>query len=279
MPERSGAESARVVNEPLRRIGRDNSLGRGTWMSLVEVFEHRELLGLLVRREVQRATRTAASAFVWSLIEPLTQLLIYYVAIGQFLGAARGDPRLRDLRVRGPDDLGTLHRDRHRRHELDRRERRPRQEGLRAARDLPARGVGPALFNFVVQFAILLVATIVLGQVPLSRGPRLPARSRSSSSWCSATALALLLSALNVYLRDVQYLVEIAAAGPVLGVADRLFRGRSSRRGHRRHLARGVYLANPITLAVLGIPEGHVGSRATDGSRRSTGPRTSAADR
>ena len=30
--------------------------------------------------------------FMWSLVRPLTQLAIYYVVLGQFLGAARGIP-------------------------------------------------------------------------------------------------------------------------------------------------------------------------------------------
>ena len=71
------------------------SAGRANVVEAVrELFQHRELLGLLVRRELKSATRTAAS-FLWSLIRPLTMLLIYYVAIGQFLGAHAASPTSR----------------------------------------------------------------------------------------------------------------------------------------------------------------------------------------
>ncbi len=139
MPESSGAEGARVVNEPLRRIGRDNSFGRGTWMSLVEVFDHRELLGRLVSREVRAKYKNSSLGFVWSLMRPLAQLIIYYVAIGQFLGAARSIPDFAifvfagltawalysEIVTAGTNSI------------VD--ELRARQEGLRPARDIPAR--------------------------------------------------------------------------------------------------------------------------------------------
>jgi ABC-2 type transport system permease protein len=62
------------------------------WAPIVEIFAHRELLGLLVRRELKARYKDSSLGFLWSLIKPLTMLLIYYVAIGHFLGAARGIP-------------------------------------------------------------------------------------------------------------------------------------------------------------------------------------------
>ena len=50
-----------------------------------------------------------------------------------------------------------------------------------------------------------------------------------------ATAIGLLLAAINVYLRDVQYLVEIVPDAPVLGFADRLLVATGPRQP-RRHL-------------------------------------------
>ena len=54
-----------------------------------DVLTHRALLDLLIRRELKARYKDSSLGFVWSFIRPLTMLLIYYVAIGQFLGAAR----------------------------------------------------------------------------------------------------------------------------------------------------------------------------------------------
>ena len=73
---------------PLRSSGSFSGFVR----SLREIAGHRELLGLLVRRELKARYKDSSLGFLWSLIRPLTHALIYYVAIGQFLGAARGVP-------------------------------------------------------------------------------------------------------------------------------------------------------------------------------------------
>ena len=53
MSEATRRQHTRVVDEPLRRVGRDSSIGRGTWSSALEVFQRRELLGRLVNREIR----------------------------------------------------------------------------------------------------------------------------------------------------------------------------------------------------------------------------------
>ena len=48
------------------------------------------LLDLLFRRELKVRYKDSALGFIWTLIRPLAQLLVYAVAIGKFLGASRG---------------------------------------------------------------------------------------------------------------------------------------------------------------------------------------------
>jgi ABC-2 type transport system permease protein len=251
MPERNGAEGARVVNEPLRRVGRDNALGRGTWLSLVEVFDHRELLGRLVSREVRAKYKNSSLGVVWSLMRPLAQLIIYYVAIGQFLGAARSIPDFAifvfagltawalysEIVTAGTNSIVTNS-------GLVKKVYVPREI-------FPLATVGASAFNFVVQFAILLLATILLGQPPLH--PELAYLPLSIILILTfATALALVLSALNVYLRDVQHLVEILLlvlfwASPIVysvGFVHDAIGGTWMEE---------LYLANPVTLGVLGM--------------------------
>ena len=185
MPERSDAHGVRVVNEPLRRIGRDNSLGRGTWMSLVEVFDHRELLGRLVSREVRAKYKNSSLGIVWSLMRPLAQLLIYYVAIGQFLGAARSIPDFAifvftgltawalysEIVTAGTNSIVNNS-------GLVKKVYVPREI-------FPLAAVGASIFNFVVQFAILARSRRSCSDSRRCTPTWPTSRSASSSSSCS----------------------------------------------------------------------------------------------
>jgi ABC-2 type transport system permease protein len=251
MPEPSGAEGARVVDEPLRRIGRDPSLGRGTWLSIVEVIAHRELLGRLTSREIRAKYKNSSLGVVWSLMRPLAQLAIYYVAIGQFLGAARSIPDFAIFVFAGltawslyaeiitagtnsvVNNAGLI-------------------KKVYVPREIfPLAAVGGSIFNFLVQFAILLVATFALGRPPLHADiAYLPLSVLLILVF--ATALALVLSALNVYLRDVQHLIEILLlilfwASPIVYSAGFVHDAIGGT------LLEDLYFANPVTLAVLGM--------------------------
>ena len=101
----------------------------------------------------------------------------------------------------------------------------------------------------------VLAGATVVGR--RSRGPRLP-----TCPWpcvllvVFGTALALLLSAVNVYLRDVQHLIEIVMLILLLGLPDRLLA-----RSYVNPFLKGgrleqLYLANPVTLAILAFQRG-----------------------
>ena len=115
----------------------------------------------------------------------------------------------------------------------------------------PLSVVGSALVNFVIQLGILTAATAVLGEFPTGeRWLYLPLALAVLLVY--ATASALVLAAANVYLRDVQYLVEIAImvmmwASPIV-YSWSLVEGRIG-----GTLLADLYLANPITLVVIGF--------------------------
>src|SRR6478736_6227851 len=70
-----------------------NSRGGGsTRGALRDIFKSREMLDLMIRRDLKARYKDSSLGFVWTLVRPLTQLVIYYVVLGQFLGAARGIP-------------------------------------------------------------------------------------------------------------------------------------------------------------------------------------------
>ncbi|KRC52224.1 sugar ABC transporter [Leifsonia sp. Root227] len=238
-----------LSQERMVTVGGDSK--SGSWHSLREIFRHRELLSLLVRRDLKSRYKDSVLGFVWTLVRPLTQLLIYAIVIGQVLGAARNIPDFAIYVFTGltvyslfseiisgttASIVGNSG--------LIKKIYLPREI-------FPLASVGSAIFNFLIQFVILLVATLVIGKPPLH-----------AETWylipsvllllVFGTAFGLLLSAVNVYLRDVQYLVEVVLllllwASPIVYswtmVRDAL--------GHS--LALDIYTDNPITLAVLGF--------------------------
>ena len=83
----------RIADLPFERsVSSDRGVFTVFLRSLRDLVGRRELVNLLVRRELKARYKDSSLGFIWSLIRPLTLLAIYYVAIGQFLGAARGIP-------------------------------------------------------------------------------------------------------------------------------------------------------------------------------------------
>src|SRR3954453_15751585 len=84
--------SAHLSQQPWQSSAPSGSLFKGTLHSLREITGQRELLGLLVRRELKARYKDSSLGFLWSLLRPLSILVVYYVAIGKFLGAERAIP-------------------------------------------------------------------------------------------------------------------------------------------------------------------------------------------
>jgi ABC-2 type transport system permease protein len=242
---------ADLAQQELVMVGSGANKGRGTWESIREILAHREMLALLVRRDLKSRYKDSALGFVWTLIRPLTQLFIYYVVIGKFLSAERGIPEFAIYVFTGLTAYGLFS-------EvigggtasivgnsgLIKKIYLPREV-------FPLASVGSALFNFLIQFVIILVATAALGSFPAT-----PDFIYFIPSFLVllvySTAFGLLLSAVNVYLRDVQYLVEVILllalwASPVVyswSMVKGILGG---------GLALQIYTNNPITLGVLGF--------------------------
>jgi len=91
----AAARSARLSEEPWQNSAPAGGLVRGTGRSLREILAQRELLGMLVRRELKARYKDSSLGFLWSLLRPLSILLVYYIAIGKFLGAEGRSPTSR----------------------------------------------------------------------------------------------------------------------------------------------------------------------------------------
>ena len=225
--------------------------------SVRQVLSTRELLDLLIRRELKSRYKDSSLGFLWSLIRPLTMLLIYFVAIGQFLGAARGIPDFAIFVFSGLTLWGLYN-------EIITSGTQSILSNAGLIKKVylpreifPLAATGSALFNFVIQFGVLIVATLVLGQFPVSlRLLYIPAAIAIVLVY--GVAFALLLSALNVYLRDIQYLVEVALliffwASPIVYSWSLVLNA-----GARSGLTwlSDVYLLNPMSTAILAFQKG-----------------------
>ncbi|GAA2003843.1 ABC transporter permease [Microbacterium ulmi] len=58
----------------------------GRSVGLFDVFRRRYLLSLIVRKEVQIRYRGSLLGWLWSYVKPLVQFVVFFVAIGYFLG-------------------------------------------------------------------------------------------------------------------------------------------------------------------------------------------------
>ena len=244
---------AELADEPLREAGASSGLFRGAIRSWKDIWAHRELLGLLVRRELKSRYKDSVLGFFWSLMRPLTMLLIYYIALGRFLGAERGVPDFAIFIYTGLTAWGLFN------------------DAVSAGtgsivnnsglikkvylpREIfPLATVGSAMFNFAIQLVILFSATIIAGKVPTgTRWWYLPL----SFAVIVVTAIgwSLLLSAVNVYLRDVQYLTEIGLmiafwASPIV-YAWGMVTGQVA-----SPVLLNLYLTNPVTIGILGFQQ------------------------
>jgi len=245
--------AVRLAAEPLREAGPRPGFVSGTLASLRDIAAHRELMGFLVRRELKSRYKDSALGFVWSLIRPLAMLIIYYVALGKFLGAARSIPDFGIFIYTGLTawtlfaeivTIGTASIVAN--SGLIKKVYLPREI-------FPLSIVGSAAFSFLIQLGILMAATIVAGRFPTgTRWLYFPLSL--ALLFVFSTALALLLSAVNVYLRDVGYLVEVALmilfwASPIVYsyalVHEQLKGG----------MLEQLYLTNPVTLVVSGFQQ------------------------
>lgn len=73
-----------LANQPLQAPGK--SLG------LAGVLKNRYLLKLLVHKEIQVRYRGSVLGILWSYIKPAVQFMVFYLALGIFLGLEKGLP-------------------------------------------------------------------------------------------------------------------------------------------------------------------------------------------
>jgi ABC-2 type transport system permease protein len=214
---------------------------------LLEVFRHRYILTLLVRREIAARYQGSVLGLLWSYVNPLTQFFIYYFVMGVLFGRAQ---RTEAFAIHVFCGLIIVHffvetmnagtRSIVRNKSLVQKMAVPREM-------FPVASMLVSLFHVVPQVVILLVATFISGWRPDPVG-LLYGVLGLLISMTLGTALALMFSAANVFMRDISNAVNVLSNFVRFGVpmmypytlVDQRFDGHT-----------GLYLLNPITEAVL----------------------------
>lgn len=241
---------ARLAAEPMRLATPPARFFKGVRSSLIDIWNRRQLLNRLVRREIRARYKDSILGVVWSLIRPLVSLLIYYLVLGRLLGAARSIPDFAIYVFTGltvwqlvSESISTCTASIVGNSGIIKKIQLPREI-------FPLASVGASLFNFLMQFIILVLAALLIRGLAFdSRLLYLPLALVVIVIWC--TALGLILSAANVYLRDIQYLVEVVLmvgmwASPIVYSWDMVVQ-------HTGRILQEIYLANPVTLSVMGF--------------------------
>ena len=244
---------ARIEAQPLRELGDKSGLWAGTKSAIDDIWRRRELLRLLINRELKARYKDSNLGFIWSLFKPLSQLLIYFIVIGQLLGASLGIPYFAIFVFTGltawgffleavTGGTGSIVAN----SGLVKKVYLPREI-------FPLSTLGTSAVNSAIQLVILLAAIVVTGQIPsLASLAYLPLALVVLVVY--ATLFGLLLSALNVYMRDIQHLIEVITflafwASPIVYSYSYVQRALAT----NYPVLHEVYLSNPVTLAILGF--------------------------
>lgn len=251
----TSARFARLAAEPFSTIDSRGLRTRGRAGKIGEIFERRHLLDLLIRRDLQARYRDSFLGFLWTVIRPLIQFLMYFIVLGQFLRAAEGIDDFAIYLFSGLT-LFTFFNDMVSGSTSSLILNSGLVKKIYLPREIfPLASIGGAAFMFAVQLVVLFVAALIFQSLP---APALMLWFFPSLLLILVygIALGLLLSAMNVYLRDIQYLTEVVLmlamwASPIVyswGMVVDVF----YRFGLPAWLLE-VYAANPLTLAVLGF--------------------------
>lgn len=218
------------------------------WHRLADVWLYRELLMSLIRKELKIKYKNSVLGFMWSMLNPLLTLVVFYVVfqvvlkngiplfalyllcgllIWNFFAAALPGATSAVVGNAG----------------IVKKVAFPREV-------LALAPVGAALFFFMLQAIILIAAMIVFQVMPAwSYLPLLIPAMIALVLFTSA--LAIFLSAVNVYLRDTQHFLELALmawfwATPIAYQYDLVAAHLGS-----AHLPDWLLMLNPMTPIVL----------------------------
>lgn len=243
-----------IAHLPMERVNSPQPFWGGFGGTVVDVWRYRELLTNLTRKELKVKYKGSFLGFAWSLVRPLLLLAVYYVAIGKFLG---NDTEgfivflfsgltawffFSDV-VNGASQAVVANGG------LIKKVWFPREI-------LPLSVIGAALVQFLVMVGVLIVVTVASGRT-ITPGKLLLLPLSIVVLLIFSTALALLVSAANVYLRDTQHLIEVLLLlvfylSPILYSVTLVT---TKLRGYGGVWLEQLFLANPMAIVAMGFQD------------------------
>ena len=216
-----------------------------------DVWARRELLNQLTRKEIKVRYKDSALGFVWTLARPLLQLFVYWVAIGQFLGAGIANYAIflfcgLIAWTTFTDALGSATGSIIGNAGLVKKVWFPREV-------LPLAGLGSALFHGVLQ-VVALVAVLLVTRQDFLDADLLVLPLAIITGVTLALALGFALAAANVFLRDTQHLLEVVLLlwfwmTPIVYKAS----DATNNLGEVSPVLAEIYLLNPMLPVVAGF--------------------------
>ncbi len=190
----------------LIRVNAPQPFFRGFGKSMAHIWEFRELLGNLIHKELKIKYKDSFLGFLWSLLRPLFLLAIYWVVFAKFLDA--GIPYFAFYLFSGlvawdffVSTVGAATTSIVSNGNLIKKVYFPREV-------LPLSTVGAGLVHFSLQVVVLLAALLVF-RYEFWGANLLLFPLALVALVLFTTSLSLLLSATNVYLRDIEHLIEV----------------------------------------------------------------------
>jgi len=212
---------------------------------LARIIQRRELLVGMVRKELKIKYKNSILGFAWSLLNPLLYLVVFYVAFSIILKA--GIPAFPIWLLSGllvwnlfSTGLGAATGSVVANSGLVKKVAFPREI-------LPLAAVGSMLVHFFLQSLVLFtVLAAVRWDVAWAYVPLIPLAL--IALLVLTGALGILLSAINVYLRDTQHFLELALLAwfwmsPVVYAFQTV--------GNRQPWLVRLWMANPVTPIIL----------------------------
>ena len=178
----------------------------GTVAHLRQIWSYRELLSGLVRKELKVKYKNSSLGFLWSMLNPALYLVVFYFVFQVFL--RNGIPRFPIYLLSGllvwnffngslSGSTGSITGN----SSLVNKVYFPREI-------LPLATVGATLVHFFLQ-ALVLVGALVLFQQPIPWSYLWLVVPALAVLIVLTSAISILLSAINVYARDTQHLLEL----------------------------------------------------------------------
>ncbi len=224
---------------------------------LLELFNSRAILYALVRREIKSRYRGSLFGFTWALGKPISMLIVYSLIIGEVLGASRSLDYFALYLFIGlmfwgffAESIGSSTNSIVNSSGLIQKIAFPREI-------IPLTSVIVAGVNTLIQIPVLILGYAFFGKRPsLSDLAVLPVLI--IILLLLTVALALILSAINVYVRDVQPLTDLSLtllmyACPI--IYSWTFVYDQVKTKFESTFLFDVYLANPLANIFIGIQD------------------------